>query len=61
MAHTKDVDWIPEPSRYTLPTVIFVNVWKNAGFVMIVLVAGLKAIPGEYYEAASLDGAGAGH
>jgi multiple sugar transport system permease protein len=51
------VNWL-QSTTWALPTVIFVNVWKNAGFVMIVLVAGLKAIPGEYYEAASLDGAG---
>ncbi|GIM92051.1 carbohydrate ABC transporter permease [Paractinoplanes toevensis] len=51
------VNWL-QSTALALPTVIFVNVWKNAGFVMIVLVAGLKAIPGEYYEAASLDGAG---
>jgi multiple sugar transport system permease protein len=50
------VDWL-QSTTWALPTIIFVNVWKNAGFVMIVLVAGLKAIPGEYYEAASLDGA----
>jgi ABC-type sugar transport system permease subunit len=51
------VNWL-QSTTLALPTIIFVNVWKNAGFVMIVLVAGLKAIPGEYYEAASLDGAG---
>lgn len=50
------VNWL-QSTTLALPTVIFVNVWKNAGFVMIVLVAGLKAIPGEQYEAASLDGA----
>jgi multiple sugar transport system permease protein len=50
------VTWL-QSTTLALPTIIFVNVWKNAGFVMIVLVAGLKAIPGEYYEAAALDGA----
>ncbi len=51
------VNWL-QSTTWALPTVIGVNVWKNAGFVMIVLVAGLKAIPAEHYEAASLDGAG---
>lgn len=41
-----------------LPTIIFVNIWKNAGFVMIILIAGLKGIPTDRYEAARLDGAG---
>ena len=51
------VNWL-QSTTLALPTIIFVNVWKSAGFVMIVLVAGLKAIPGEFYEAAALDGAG---
>jgi len=41
-----------------LPTIIAVSVWKSVGFVMIVLVAGLKGIPAEQYEAARIDGAG---
>jgi ABC-type sugar transport system permease subunit len=41
-----------------LSTIIFVNIWKNAGFVMIILIAGLKGVPSERYEAARLDGAG---
>jgi multiple sugar transport system permease protein len=32
-------------------------VWKNAGFAMLVFLAGLQNIPSEYYEAAQLDGA----
>lgn len=31
MAHTKDVDWIPEPSRYTLPSVIWQYLTLNEG------------------------------
>lgn len=34
-----------------------IYVWKNAGFMMILLVAALSAIPRELYEAAALDGA----
>jgi raffinose/stachyose/melibiose transport system permease protein len=40
-----------------LPSVIAVDVWKGAGYVMTILLAGLAAIPKDYYEAASLDGA----
>lgn len=40
-----------------LPTVIAVSVWKNVGFTMIILLAGLKGVPGHLYEAARLDGA----
>ncbi len=40
-----------------LPAVITVNVWKGIPFFTIVLLAGLKAIDGELYDAASVDGA----
>lgn len=43
---------------WALPTIVFVNIWRNTGFVMIILIAGLKGIPAERYEAARLDGAG---
>lgn len=40
-----------------MPTIIFTTIWKNFGFSMIILVAGLQSIPVVYYEAAHLDGA----
>jgi multiple sugar transport system permease protein len=39
-------------------SVILADVWKTTPFVAIILLAGLKSIPGAYYEAAELDGAG---
>jgi multiple sugar transport system permease protein len=50
------VAWLTSTSL-ALPTVIFVNIWKNLGFAMILLLAGLKGVPHERYEAAELDGA----
>lgn len=50
-------DWLQSTSL-ALPTMIAVGIWKNFGFAMIVLLAGLQAIPEYLYEAASLDGAG---
>ena len=38
--------------------VIFTVVWAHFGFNMILYIAGLKSIPAEYYEAATVDGAG---
>jgi multiple sugar transport system permease protein/raffinose/stachyose/melibiose transport system permease protein len=52
------VDWL-QSTTLALPTVIFVDIWKTTGFTMIILLAGLKGIPGEMLEAARLDGAGA--
>lgn len=42
-----------------MPAVAMVAVWKNFGFYMIIFVAGLNTIPGELFEAATVDGAGA--
>lgn len=50
------VGWLQDPAL-ALPTVIFVSVWKNLGFTMIILLAGLKGVPEHLYEAARLDGA----
>jgi ABC-type sugar transport system permease subunit len=47
-----------QSTSLALPTIIAVNIWKSAGFVMIILIAGLKSVPAERYEAARLDGAG---
>lgn len=40
-----------------LPSVIAVDTWKGVGYIMVILIAGLMAIPKDYYEAASIDGA----
>lgn len=48
--------WLFDPS-WAMPSVILTSVWKDTGFVMVILLAGLQAIPREYYEASSIDGA----
>jgi ABC-type sugar transport system permease subunit len=50
--------WLQSTSL-ALPTVIAVGIWKNVGFSMIVLLAGMQQVPAFLYEAATLDGAGA--
>ena len=40
-----------------LPSLAVVNVWARLGFDTMVFLAALQAIPGEYYEAAAIDGA----
>ena len=40
-------------------SVMIVSIWKYMGFCMIIFIAGLEEIPTQFYEAASLDGAGA--
>ena len=48
--------WISTP-EYALSTLIILSVWQF-GSPMIIFLAGLKQVPSEYYEAASVDGAG---
>ena len=38
--------------------VIVVQIWANAGFTMVIFLAGMQTIPAELYEAAAVDGAG---
>jgi multiple sugar transport system permease protein len=42
-----------------LPAVTVMMIWKDLGFSLIIILAGLKAIPATYYEAALVDGANA--
>ncbi|GAA3666218.1 carbohydrate ABC transporter permease [Microbacterium marinilacus] len=48
--------WTSTPG-FAIVAVAIVGLWSSLGFSMIVLAAGLKNIPPELYEAASLDGA----
>lgn len=51
-------DWLGNP-QLAMWSVIFVMVWKNAGYYMIIYIAGLTGIPSDIMEAADIDGAGA--
>jgi multiple sugar transport system permease protein len=50
------VEWLSNP-KLALFSVVFVNLWRGFPFVMLILLAGLQAIPRELYEAAAIDGA----
>jgi multiple sugar transport system permease protein len=52
----KGPGWWTDPA-WAMPSVIIASAWKDLGFVMVILLAGLQAIPEDYYEAASVDGA----
>ena len=53
-----EIDWLGDP-RFAMPAIILFAVWKNFGYNMIILLAGLQNIPRELYEAARIDGASA--
>lgn len=53
---------LPQPGWWTdpawaMPSIVLASAWKDLGFVMVILLAGLQAIPGNLYEAARIDGA----
>jgi multiple sugar transport system permease protein len=49
-------NWLGQ-SAYAMAAVIIVNVWRGLPFFAITTLAGLVAIPREFYEAAEVDGA----
>jgi len=48
--------WLTNPSL-AIVSVALVDVWKGVGLATVIFIAGLVSIPGEYYEAAEVDGA----
>ncbi|MGH8793603.1 MAG: carbohydrate ABC transporter permease [Stackebrandtia sp.] len=52
------VRFLAEPGT-ALPSVVVVQAWASLGAAILILTAGLKAIPETYYEAGQLDGTGA--
>ncbi|MDP8921368.1 MAG: sugar ABC transporter permease, partial [Chloroflexota bacterium] len=54
----RGLPWLGDPNT-ALPTIIMVYVWSGAPFFVILLLAGLKAVDAEQYDAAEVDGANA--
>ena len=50
------INWLGDP-KMAFVTIIFVDIWHQVSFMIILLLAGLSAIPKEPYEAARSDGA----
>jgi len=55
---------LPQPGWFTDPhlaiyTIAAVDIWKGVGIATLIFMAGIVAIPQEYFEAARIDGAGA--
>ncbi|MGB5493328.1 MAG: sugar ABC transporter permease [Sedimenticolaceae bacterium] len=54
--------WTPHDflhdTRLALPAIMLTSLWQGTGFQMVIVLAGLQAIPAELYEAALIDGAG---
>ncbi len=50
--------WLRDPNTAML-SIAILSIWKNAGYNMIIFLAGLQGIPKYLYEAAEIDGASA--
>jgi ABC-type sugar transport system permease subunit len=55
--HLSPIGWLPT-ATWAKPTLALLVLWKSSGFAILIMLAAIQNIPQEYYEAASLDGAG---
>jgi multiple sugar transport system permease protein len=49
-------EWL-QSTRWAMPAIILMSVWKGLGYNMVLFLAGLQGIPTHLYEAAEIDGA----
>ncbi len=54
------INWISDP-KIAWISVAIIGIWSIIGYNMVLFLAGLQEIPGDYYEAASIDGANGIH
>ena len=52
------IRWLSDPNL-AMPSLILLSIWKGLPYYTVILLAGMRAIPVDYYEAARVDGANA--
>lgn len=57
--HAEFLTYMTQDATKALFALAIMNTWSMAGYLMLMYVIGLNAIPGDVYEAASIDGANA--
>lgn len=57
VAGVEPVNWLGS-TKVAIWTIIMVDIWHQVSFMIVLLLAGLSALPKEPYEAARVDGAG---
>jgi len=50
-------NWL-QSTKWAMPAIIIMGIWKGVGYSMLIFLAGLQQIPEQYYESAEIDGAG---
>ncbi|GCE08854.1 carbohydrate ABC transporter permease [Dictyobacter aurantiacus] len=58
IVHLPSIGWLTT-SEWAKPTLALLVLWGGSAFAVLTMLAAIQAIPAEYYEAASIDGAGA--
>lgn len=51
-----DISWLND-SKWAMPAIIIMTVWKDFGYATVLYLAGIMALPTDVYEAAQIDGA----
>lgn len=54
------IRWL-NSGEWALRSIAILRIWKEAGYAMVLFLAGMQAIPATYYDAAKVDGANAWH
>ena len=50
------VNWVSDPN-IAIFSIAVIGIWSIIGYNMVLFLAGLQEVPGDYYEAADIDGA----
>ncbi len=50
------INWLHD-SKWAMPAVIIMTIWKDFGYATVLYLAGIMNLPRDVYEAASIDGA----
>ena len=50
------VNWVSDPNIAIFSNAV-IGIWSIIGYNMVLFLAGLQEVPGDYYEAADIDGA----
>lgn len=56
--HIEFLRYMTQNTIKALFALVIMTVWQSAGYMMLIYISGLNAIPGDLYEAADIDGAG---
>lgn len=51
------IEWLTS-TRWSKVSIAMMNIWRNTGYFMIIMLAGMQRIPIDFYESAEIDGAG---